>query len=176
MFQLRDKSRANPEIFRDRVEGDNALLISHFLNIVAMRTKSKRIVDSDEILLSAAAAAIPCVLFDHLLFAIQNWQRKRSGTADSGGLGPFGRTVVSLLVNFALSGLIAYVYRTVGHDPQDAFLVGALIWLMVSVPALFTSRYVDDSQKQFLAVRILGWLAKTAIASAAAAYFITFTS
>ena len=57
---------------------------------------------------------------------------------------------------------------------QDAFLVGALMWLMVSVPALFTSRYVDESQRQLLAGRILGWLAKTAIAATAAAYFITF--
>jgi hypothetical protein len=141
-----------------------------------MKTKSKRIVNSDEILLSAAVATFPCVLFDHLLFAIQNWQRKRSGAADSGGLGPFGRTVVSLFLNFAICALIAYVYTTVGHDPQDAFLVGALMWLMVSVPALFTSRFVEESQRQFLAGRILGWLAKTAIAAAAAAYFIKFPS
>jgi hypothetical protein len=50
------------------------------------------------------------------------------------------------------------------------------MWLMVSVPALFTSRYVDESQRQFLAGRILGWLAKTAMAATAAAYFITFPS
>lgn len=152
------------------------MLIKRFLNIVAVKTKSKRIVDPDEILLSAAAATIPCVLFDHLLSAIQNWQRKRSGTVDSGGLGPLGRTVVSILINFAICGLLTYVYTTVGHEPQDAFLVGALMWLMVSVPALFTSRYVDESQRQFLAGRILGWLAKTAIAATAAAYFITFPS
>ncbi len=152
------------------------MLIKRFLNILAMKTKSKRIVDANEILLSAAAATIPCVLFDHLLYVIQNWQRKRSGTLDTGGLGPFGRTVVSLLLNFAICGLITYVYTTVGHDPQDAFLVGALMWLMVSVPTLVMSRYVDESQKQFLAARILGWLAKTAIAAASAAYFITFRS
>ena len=132
--------------------------------------------DSDGILLSAALATIPCVLFDHLLYAIQNWQRKRSGAADPSGLGPFGRTVLSLFVNFAICAFIGYVYNTVGHDPQDAFLVGALMWLMVSVPALFTSRYVDESQRQILAGRILGWLAKTAIAATAAAYFITFPS
>jgi hypothetical protein len=146
------------------------------LNILAVKIKCKRIVDSDEILLSAAAATIPCVLFDHLLYAIQNWQRKRSGVVISGGFGPFGRTLVSLFLNFFICGLITYVYRTVGHEPQDAFLVGASMWLMVSVPVLFTSRYVDDSQKQFLAGRILGWLAKTAIAAAVAAYFVTFPS
>jgi uncharacterized membrane-anchored protein len=131
-------------------------------------------VDSDEILISAAAATVPCVLFDHVLSAIQNWQRKRSGTANAGGLGLFARTVVSLLLNFAMCALIPYVYRTVGHNPQDAYLFGALMWLMVSIPALLTSRYVEDSQKQFLAGRILGWLAKTAIAAVAAAYFVTF--
>lgn len=141
-----------------------------------METKSKRIVNPDEILLSAAAATIPCVLFDHLLFAIQNWQRKRSGAADSTGLGPFGRTVVSIFLNFAICALITYAYTSVGHEPQDAFLVGALMWLMVSVPALFMSRYIEESQRQFLAGRILGWLAKTAIAATAAAYFITFHS
>jgi hypothetical protein len=141
-----------------------------------MKTKSKRIVDPDEILLSAAAATIPCVLFDYLLVSLQNWQRERSGTATSVGLGLLGRTLVSILVNFGMCLLITYVYTTVGHDPQDAFLVGALMWLMVSVPVLFTSRYVDESQRQFLAGRILGWLAKTAIAAAAAAYFITFRS
>ncbi len=150
------------------------MLIKHFLNIVAVKTKSKSTVDTDEILLSVAAATIPCVLFDHLLYAIQNWQRKRAGVTESGGLGPLGRTVISLLINSAICGLITYVYATVGHEPQDAYLVGALMWLMVSIPALFTSRYVDDSQKQLLAGRILGWLAKAAIAAAAAAYFVTF--
>jgi hypothetical protein len=152
------------------------LLIKRFLNIVGEEIKSKGIVNSDEILLSAGAATIPCVLFDHLLYAIQNWQRKRSGAVFSGGFGPFGRTLFSIFLNFAICGLITYVYRIVGHDPQDAFLVGASMWLMVSVPVLFTSRYVDESQKQFLAARILGWLAKTAIAAAAATYFVTFPS
>jgi len=131
-------------------------------------------VDTDDILLSAAVATIPCVIFDHLLYAILNWQRKRSGVTAASGFGPFGRTVISLLVNFAICGIITYVYRTIGHDPQDAFLVGACMWLMVSVPVLFTSRFVDDSQKQMLAGRVLGLLAKSAIAAASAAYFVTF--
>lgn len=176
MLQLRVRSGPIRKFSGIRERDKNALLIKRFLNIVAMKTKSKRIVDSDGILLSAASATIPCILFDHLLFAIQNWQRKRSGAVDSSGLGPFGRTVASLLVNFVLCGFLAFVYYTVGHEPKDAYLVGALMWLMVSVPALFMSRYVDESQKQFLAGRILGWLAKTAIAAAAAGYFITFHS
>jgi len=130
--------------------------------------------DPDEILIAAAVATLPCVLFDHLLYAIQNWQRKRSGVIQTGAFGPFGRTVISIFLNYAICGLVAYVYRIVGHEPQDAFLVGASMWLMVSVPVLFTSRYVDETQRQYFAGRILGWLAKTAIASASAAYFITF--
>ena len=151
------------------------LQIKRFLNIVRVKIKCKGTVDSDEILLAAAAATVPCVLFDQLLSSIQNWQRKRAGVIIAPGFGLFGRTFLSVVFNYAVSGLIAYVYRIVGHDPQDAFLVGASMWLIVSVPVLFTSRYIDESQKQFLASRILGWLAKTAIASASAAYFVTFT-
>jgi hypothetical protein len=152
------------------------LLIKRFLNIVAVKIKCKDNVDPDQILLSAAAATIPCVLFDHLLNAIQNWQRKRSGIIQTDGFGWFGRTAMSMILNFAVCAFMSYVYRVVGHDQQDAFLVAAFMWLMVSVPVLFTSRYVDESQKQFLAGRILGWLAKTAMAAASAAYFVTFTS
>lgn len=130
--------------------------------------------DPDEILIAAAVATLPCVLFDHILHAIQEWQRKRSGVVQTGGFGAFGRTVISMFMNFFLCGLEAYVYKTVGHEPQDAFLVGACMWLMVSIPVLLTSRYVDETQRQYFAGRVLGWLAKTAIASACAAYFVTF--
>jgi hypothetical protein len=153
-----------------------ALLIKRFLNIVAVKIKCKTLVDPDEILLAAAAATLPCVIYDHLFYALQTWQRKRSGAVSTSGFGWFGRTVISLVLNFATSAFLAYVYRTVGHDPQDAFLVGASLWLMVSVPVLFTSRYVEESQRQFLAARILGWLAKTAIAAFSAAYFVTSRS
>lgn len=150
------------------------LIISLFFNIVGPDLKSKNTLDPDEILLAAAVATVPCVLFDHLLYSIQNWQRKRAGVVMTGGFGAFGRTVISIVLNFFLCGVVAYVYRSVGHEPQDAFLVGACLWLIVSVPVLFTSRYVDETQRQYFAGRILGWLAKTAIASACAAYFVTF--
>ena len=130
--------------------------------------------DPDELLIAAAVATLPCVLFDHLLYAIQNWQRKRAGVTQTGGFGAFGRTVISIFMNFGLCALVAYIYRSVGHEPQDAFLVGACMWLIVSIPVLFTSRYVDETQRQYFAGRVLGWLAKTAIASASAAFFITF--
>jgi len=143
---------------------------------VPLDIKSKTFVDTDELLLSAAAAAIPCVLFDQILYAIQKWQRTRAGVIAEPGFGPFGRTLISLFVNFGLCGVIAYLYRSIGHEVQDAFLIGATLWLIVAVPVLFTSRYVDETQKPVLASRILGWLVKTLFASTSAAYFITFGS
>jgi len=120
-----------------------------------------------------AVSTLPCILFDHGVHAIQEWQRRRAGIVEVSGFGPLGRTVVSLAINGAASALIAFVYRSIGREQQDAFLIGASIWLMITVPVLFTSRYIDESQQKILATRILGWLFKTAIAAGSAAYFIT---
>jgi hypothetical protein len=130
-------------------------------------------VNYDEILLSALCATVPCVLFDHLLYGIQQWQRRRIGFLSPGGFGPVGRTVVYVLTNFLAAALISFIYLVVGHRESDAFLIGAFLWLTVTVPILFTSRYIEETQRQFLAGRILGWLVKTAIASATAASLIT---
>ena len=132
--------------------------------------------DTDELLIAMAVATIPCILFDHGVHAIQDWQRSRAGIVDPSGFGAFGRTLVSLVVNSLTSALVAYVYRIIGHAPQDAFLIGASMWLMVTVPVLFTSRYIDESQQRLLATRILGWLVKTAIAAGSAAVFVTMPS
>ena len=129
--------------------------------------------DTEELLTVMAATTFPCILFDHGVHAIQEWQRKRAGIIETSGFGPWGRTVISLMINALTSAFIAYVYRIIGREPQDAFLIGACIWLMVTVPVLFTSRYVDVSQQKLLATRILGWLFKTAIAAGCAAVFIT---
>lgn len=132
--------------------------------------------DSDELLIAISAATFPCILFDHGVHAIQDWQRRRAGIVEPSGFGPVGRTMVSLIINTVTSALIAYVYRIIGREPQDAFLIGASIWLMVTVPVLFTSRYIDESQQRLLATRVLGWLFKTAVAAGSAALFITFGS
>lgn len=138
-----------------------------------MITINAKTVDTDELLIAMVATTFPCILFDHGMHAIQDWQRKRAGIVDPSGFGMWGRTLVSLIVNAMTSAFIAYVYRIIGRGPQDAFLIGATIWLMVSVPVLFTSRYVDTSQQKLLATRILGWLFKTAVAAGCAAVFIT---
>jgi hypothetical protein len=133
-------------------------------------------VDSEEILLAAAAATVPCILFDQTLYAIQQWQRKRAGVVGHTGFGVLGRTLISLVINFAICGFVAYLYRILGKEPQDSYLIGAALWLMIAVPFLFTSRYVDESQKTVFTGKILGWLVKTAIAATAAAYLITFAA
>ena len=132
--------------------------------------------DPEEILTAAGVATVFCILFDHGMHALQEWQRARAGVINVSGFGPFGRTVISLGMSSVTCVLIAYIYRIVGHQEEDAFLIGASIWLMVSVPVLFTSRFVDDIQKRLLATRILGWLFKAAIAAASAAYFVTIGS
>ncbi|MEW6510476.1 MAG: hypothetical protein AB1428_05895 [Bacteroidota bacterium] len=131
--------------------------------------------DSDEILLAALVGLIPCVLVDHGVYAILEWQRKRAGIVDPSGFGAFGRTVISLGANAITCLLIAYVYRLIGRGEQDAYLIAASIWLMVSIPVLFTSRYIDDAQQRLLATRVLAWLFKTAIAATAAALIVTLT-
>jgi len=133
-------------------------------------------VNYEEILLSASCAAIPCVLFDHLLFALQKWQRARMGVYSPEGFGAFGRTMMSLVLDLFACAVVAFIYPVVGHRETDAYLVGACLWLTVTIPVLFTSRYVEESQKQFLAGRILGWLVKTIIASTSAAILITIGS
>jgi len=133
-------------------------------------------VDSDDILLAIGVSTLPCMVFDQAVYALQEWQRTRAGVISEGGFGLLGRTLISLLLNLLTSALIASTYRAVGHTPQDAFLVGACFWLVVTVPILFTSRWMDDAQKRILATRVLGWLIKTAAASASAAYFVIMGS
>jgi hypothetical protein len=72
--------------------------------------------------------------------------------------------------------MVASMYRLVGTAEQDAFLIGAVLWLMVAFPALLTSRFIDETQKRLLATRILGWLFKTAIAATCAALIMDIGS
>jgi hypothetical protein len=131
-------------------------------------------VDPEEVILAAAAATVPCVLLDHAIYALQQWQRTRAGVIETGGFGPFGRTVISLFLNFFTCAVVAYIYRVIGKEQQDAFVIAACLWLMVAIPILVTSRFVDETQKQVLATRILSWLAKSAMAAASAAAIVTF--
>jgi peptidoglycan/LPS O-acetylase OafA/YrhL len=130
-------------------------------------------VNPEELLLAILATTFPCLLFDYLLQALQDWQRKRAGIVDATGFGLVSRTIISLIMNGIVGALIAYLYRLLGTEQQDAFTIGAILWLLVSIPVMLTSKFVDDGQKQVLASRILGWLVKVAIASTAAALIVT---
>ena len=89
------------------------------------------------------------------------------------GFGWLARTIVSLVINAVTGAVVLGSYYVVGKEPRDAYLIGACLWLMVTVPVLVTSRFIDDQQKRLLSVRILGWLVKTSVSSVAAALFIS---
>jgi peptidoglycan/LPS O-acetylase OafA/YrhL len=129
-------------------------------------------IHTGELLFAMVATAVPCLLFDYALFAIQRWQQKRFGASEPAGLGWIARTFVSLILNGFTGVLVAYLYRLIGTEEQDAFVIGASLWLMVSIPILFTSRFMEEGQKKVLASRILGWLLKVAIAATAAAFIV----
>jgi hypothetical protein len=133
-------------------------------------------IDPEEIILVAGVSTLTCIVLDHGIHAIVSWQRKRAESIDAGGLGLVGRTLVSLVLNGVTGATIASMYRLVGTTQQDAFLIAAVLWLMVAFPALLTSRFVDETQKRLLATRILGWLVKTAIAAACAALIMDIGS
>jgi hypothetical protein len=126
-------------------------------------------IDPEEITVVAGISTLTCVLIDHGIHAIITWQRKRAESIDQGGLGPVGRTFLSFLLNGGTGVLISSLYRLVGRSEEDAFLIGAILWLFVAIPAMFMSRFIDETQKRLLATRILGWLVKTAIAATCAA-------
>jgi hypothetical protein len=130
-------------------------------------------VNPGELLLAIAATTFPCLLFDYLLQAIHEWQRNRAGVVDTSGFGVVTRTIISIVLNGILGALVAFLYRLLGTEQQDAFVIGALLWLLVSIPVMLTSKFVDDAQKQVLAARILGWLLKVAFAATAAALIVT---
>jgi len=128
--------------------------------------------DTQSILYCAAAATIPCVIFDLIIDAIQSWQRKRAGVTDVATFGWFGRTMISLVINALLCTGFGYLYSVIGAGSGNSFLVGGFLWLMVAVPLLATRKYQDDTQKRVLTTRIFGWLFKTVAASTSAAIFI----
>jgi hypothetical protein len=130
-------------------------------------------VDPEEFLSALAASTAVCILFDHIVHAIQEWQRSRFGMTGKQGFGWLGRTIVSLVINAVTGAVVLGSYYVVGKEPRDAYLIGACLWLMVTVPVLVTSRFIDDQQKRILSVRILGWLVKTSVSSVAAALFIS---
>ncbi len=128
--------------------------------------------ETEAIVYAGAAATLPCVVFDLVIDAIQNWQRKRAGVTDVATFGWFARMLISIVVNALLATGFAYLYFVIGAGTGNAYLVGGVLWLLVAIPLLALSRYQDDIQKRVLATRILGWLIKTAAAATSASYFL----
>ena len=130
------------------------------------------VVDKETILITGAAGAVPGVVFDLIVNAIQQWQRRQAGVINVPTFGVFTRLVLSLCVNFVACGGFAYVYYIIWKGQGDAFLFGGIVWLIVALPLVFSSRYFDEIQRKVLATRVLGWLFKIAAAAASATYFI----
>ena len=124
--------------------------------------------NSELILQAGGAATAACVIFDLIIDAIQSWQRKRAGVVDIRTFGIFGRLLISLVINFILCTGFTYGYALTGAGSGNAYLYGAVIWLIVAIPMLATSKYQDDIQRMVLGTRILGWLFKIGAASASA--------
>jgi hypothetical protein len=133
-------------------------------------------IDPVEIAIVAGTSTLTCVILDYGIHAIVTWQRRRAESIEAVGLGIVGRTILSFLLNGVTGTMVASMYRLVGTSEQDAFLIGAVLWLMVAFPALLTSRFVDETQKRLLATRVLGWLFKTAIAATCAALIMEIGS
>ncbi len=129
-------------------------------------------VDKETILMTGAAGAVPGVVFDFISYGIQQWQRRRAGAPNVPAFGPFIRFILSFIVNFIACGGFAYVYYVIWKGQGDAYLFGGVVWLIVAIPILISSKYFDDIQKKVVATRVLGWLFKMAAAAASASYFI----
>ena len=123
--------------------------------------------------ITAAAATIPCVMLDVGVRAIQQLQRRSAGVASDPSLGPVGRFLLSLVVNFLLCLGLAWLYHTLWAGSGRAFLYGGVLWLFLALPVLIMLNHTDDVQKRTLITWLLGWLFKLGATSAALAYFIT---
>jgi hypothetical protein len=150
--------------------------MSDFLDIfgqLSIPTNTRPVDPIEEIVLASSVATAACIVLDFTFIALKRWQRKREGLSDDDSLGHVARFFVAIVVNLPICAGIAHLYRIMGNNVQDAYLIGAVLWLFVAIPLLMTSRYMEDEHKKFLSIRILGWLLKTAAAATAAAYFIT---
>jgi hypothetical protein len=112
------------------------------------------------------------LLADLMVHGVQQWQRTRAGIPRE-TYGSLGVIPLSLLVNSVFSILFAYVYNAAAAGSGRAFLAGALIWLIIVIPILTSSRYADEGLRGLLITRVFGWLFKIAAASASINHFIT---
>ena len=126
----------------------------------------------DYVWLATAVSTVPAVLLDMASGIIQRRQIRLGGGEPGDAIGPFGRFLLSLVLNAAVLGGLSFLYFRLWAGSGRAFLYGAVVWLLVSIPALLLSRAMDDSQQRLMIVRALSLLFKAAALSISLAYFI----
>jgi hypothetical protein len=119
-----------------------------------------------------AVATVPAVVLDMASGMIQKRQLRLGGGEPGDLMGPFGRLVISLLLNALVLGGLSYLYYRLWAGSGGALLFGAVIWLLISIPALLLSRAMDESQQRIVTIRMLAALFKAAALSFSLAYFI----
>jgi hypothetical protein len=126
----------------------------------------------DSIWYAAGASTAIGLLSDLTVHGIQQWQRRKAGLPRE-SLGPLGQISLSFLMNATFSFLFTYVYHAVAAGSGRAYLAGAVVWLIVVIPILASSRFMEDRMRGLLTTRIFGWLFKVAAAATAVNHFIT---
>jgi hypothetical protein len=126
----------------------------------------------DRIWLATAVATVPAVLLDMASGMIQRRQIRRGGGEPGDGIGPFSRFVFSLVLNAVVLCGLSLLYFRLWAGSGGAFLYVAVIWLLVSIPALLLSRSMDEGQQKIMAIRVLSLLFKAGALSISLAYFI----
>lgn len=123
-------------------------------------------------LLTGGVATLVCVVLDMIMHRIQAWQMERAGVGNPSTLGFGGRLALSLVMNLVLCMGFAYTYSSIGVGSGNSFLVAAVIWLMIAIPMLATSRFTDEIRQQTIAIRILIWLLKMSAVAGVVAFFM----
>jgi hypothetical protein len=126
----------------------------------------------EKVWLATAVATVPAVLLDVASGMIQRRQVRLSGAEPGDGMGVFWRFLASIVLNFFVLAGLSFLYSYLWAGSGRAFLYGAVIWLLVSIPALLLSRTMDDSQQRIMVVRVLSLLFKAAALSISLSYFI----
>lgn len=123
-------------------------------------------------LLTGGVATFVCVVLDMIMHRIQDWQMERAGVGNPSTLGFGGRLALSIVMNLVLCMGFAYTYASIGVGSGNSFLVAAVIWLMIAIPMLATSRFTDEIRQQTIAIRILIWLLKMSAVAGVVAFFM----
>ncbi len=126
----------------------------------------------EHVWLATAVATVPAVLLDMASGMIQRWQIRRGGGEPGDSIGPFGRFLLSLVQNAFVLGGLSFLYFRLWAGSGRAFLYVAVVWLLISIPALLLSRAMDDTQQRIMTIRALSLLFKAAALSISLAYFI----